>query len=81
VLSSTEVLTVEADILLANILANPLIGLAPLFAKRVKSGGMAVLSGILQEQQDAVLDAYRKDFGVIGRAQNEQWMRLELKRN
>ena len=80
ILYSDKPLTVEADVLLANILANPLISLAPLFAQRVKSGGIAVLSGILQEQQSAVLNAYRGNFELLSSAQNEDWIRLELKR-
>jgi ribosomal protein L11 methyltransferase len=80
VLSTDEALTVDADVLLANILANPLITLAPLFAERVKQGGIAVLSGILAEQQSAVLDAYRSHFKLLSSAQNEHWVRLELKR-
>lgn len=80
VLSTDDPLTVDADVLLANILANPLIALAPLFAERVKKGGIAVLSGILAEQQTSVVDAYRSHFELLSSAQNEHWVRLELKR-
>ena len=40
----------KTDILLANILAEPLLELAPIFAERVATGGRVVLSGILQSQ-------------------------------
>ncbi|MGD8567695.1 MAG: 50S ribosomal protein L11 methyltransferase [Gammaproteobacteria bacterium] len=80
ILSTTEALTIDADVLLANILANPLITLAPLFAERVKHGGIAVLSGILLEQQADVLNAYQRHFELLSSAQNEHWVRLELKR-
>jgi ribosomal protein L11 methyltransferase len=48
----------QADILIANILASPLIELAPLFAKLLKPGGLLVLSGILAEQVATVSAAY-----------------------
>jgi ribosomal protein L11 methyltransferase len=46
------------DLLLANILANPLIQLAPRLAALVRPGGQLLLSGILAEQADAVMAAY-----------------------
>lgn len=48
----------EADLVIANILANPLISLAPTLANMTKAGGQIVLSGILKEQVDAVSKAY-----------------------
>lgn len=47
------------DVVVANILANPLIDHARLIAGRVKSGGTLALSGILSGQVDDVADAYR----------------------
>ena len=46
------------DLLLANILANPLIELAPRLAGLVRPGGRLLLSGILAEQADSVMAAY-----------------------
>ncbi|WP_136064260.1 50S ribosomal protein L11 methyltransferase [Modicisalibacter radicis] len=46
-------------IVLANILAGPLVELAPTIAGHVEAGGRLVLSGILAHQADEVLDAYR----------------------
>jgi ribosomal protein L11 methyltransferase len=46
------------DIVVANILAGPLISLAEPIACHVKSGCMLALSGILSEQVDEVLTAY-----------------------
>ena len=48
----------EADVVVANILANPLISLAPLLVHSVRPGGRIGLSGILREQADAVQQAY-----------------------
>ena len=44
------------DVVVANILANPLIALAPALARRLRRGGRIVLSGILDAQADAVID-------------------------
>lgn len=81
VLPAGESLPVKADILLANILANPLISLATLFSEIVKPAGIAVLSGILVEQQSSVLEAYTSRFTLLSSAQNEEWARLDLQRN
>jgi ribosomal protein L11 methyltransferase len=46
------------DLILANILADPLIELAPALAQRLAPGGFAVLSGLLDRQAEAVTRAY-----------------------
>ena len=48
------------DIVVANILANPLVVLAPSLARRVAPGGHMVLSGILDRQAAEVIAAYRR---------------------
>lgn len=65
-----------ADLLLANILANPLIELAPHFAALLRPGAGLVLSGILAEQAASVAAAYRGAFTLTPAAQREDWMRL-----
>lgn len=72
---------IAADLLLANILANPLIGLAPRFAGLVRPGGGLVLSGILAEQAAGVSAAYAQDFAMWPAVQREDWVRLEGARN
>ena len=47
------------DIVLANILSNPLKLLAPALLSRVAAGGALVLSGVLDRQADEIIDAYR----------------------
>lgn len=49
------------EIVLANILAGPLVELAPTIAGHVAPGGRLALSGILEHQADEVLDAYRAE--------------------
>ena len=80
ILAAGEPLSKKADVLLANILANPLISLATLFSKIIKPNGMAILSGILAEQQSSVIEAYTSYFKLISSAQNEDWVRLDLQR-
>jgi ribosomal protein L11 methyltransferase len=46
------------DIVLANILSQPLKVLAPLLAGRVKPGGALLMSGILERQAQEIIDAY-----------------------
>lgn len=50
------------DLVVANILTNPLRMLAPLLADAAKQGGQIVLSGILQEQADDVMAIYQQWF-------------------
>jgi ribosomal protein L11 methyltransferase len=52
------------DLLIANILAGPLIELAPHFAKAVAPGGRIVLAGLLDTQADSVIRAYEEQ-GLI----------------
>jgi len=48
------------DLIIANILAGPLMGLAPDFAKSLAPGGTVILAGLLDTQADAVVAAYEK---------------------
>jgi ribosomal protein L11 methyltransferase len=68
---------VAADVLVANILANPLIELAPKLRNVTKSGGRLALSGILRAQVPAVAAAYAPAFAVAAPAFKEDWARLE----
>ncbi len=54
----------QVDILIANILAQPIISLAAKFHSFVKPGGMIVLSGILTEQMTSVISAYH-DYAAL----------------
>ncbi len=47
------------DLIIANILAGPLIELAPDFAKRLVPGGLIVLAGLLNAQAESVMLAYK----------------------
>jgi ribosomal protein L11 methyltransferase len=66
----------HADVLLANILAGPLIALAPRFAELVRPGGRVALSGILEAQTEEVARAYRRWFAVGAALAREGWVRI-----
>ncbi|WP_311946461.1 50S ribosomal protein L11 methyltransferase [Halomonas piscis] len=64
-------------VVVANILAGPLVELAPAVAGRVAAGGRLALSGILEHQADEVLDAYRAQGLIMDEpAHREGWVRL-----
>jgi len=65
-----------ADVLVANILAKPLIDLAPYLATLVKTSGRIALSGILKEQADDVLQAYSPLFDIKIFKQHDDWVCL-----
>ena len=66
----------QYDIVVANILTNPLKGMAPLLAGRVRAGGQIVLSGILAEQAEEVMTVYREWFHFAPPEVDEGWVRL-----
>ncbi len=69
------------DLLLANILAEPLIALAPRFASLVRPRGGVLLSGILGAQADAVASAFAPWFDMRTCATRNDWVCLEGARN
>lgn len=64
------------DVVLANILAGPLIQLAPLLSASLKPGGYLVLAGLLEEQAAAVMAAYEPAVTFLPSAHHEGWWRL-----
>lgn len=65
--------TWPADLVLANILAGPLVELAPELTARVKPGGYLCLSGLLDEQIPAVQAAYQDAFDFDPPRTREGW--------
>ena len=66
----------QADFLLANILAEPLHELADQFATMLKPEGKIVLSGILEEQTESLLARYERWFSLDKPATEDGWVRL-----
>ena len=66
------------DLLIANILAGPLVELAPAFAKAVGPGATLILAGLLDTQADTVIAAYEAQrMRVVERGEGE-WCVLVL---
>jgi ribosomal protein L11 methyltransferase len=63
-----------ADVVLANILAGPLLELAPRLGASVRPGGWLVLSGILEEQAEEVENAYSREFRGIETKIMDGWV-------
>ncbi|BEV00324.1 50S ribosomal protein L11 methyltransferase [Novosphingobium olei] len=69
------------DLLIANILAGPLVELAPEFAAAVAPGGSVLLAGLLETQEAAVRAAYRKaGLRLAARMVRGDWSILWLRR-
>lgn len=66
-----------ADLVLANILAGPLVQLAPVLTAHVRPGGALVLSGILREQAEEVRAAYAEHFDLAPTTEKEGWVRID----
>jgi ribosomal protein L11 methyltransferase len=64
------------DVVVANILTNPLKALMPLLAGRVRPGGRIALSGILAAQAEEVLAVYGQAFDIRLAALDEGWALL-----
>lgn len=71
------------DLVLANILAGPLIELAPSLSAVLRDGGTLVLAGLLDRQEESVANAYRSHgLRLAGRSAIGNWPVLRLvKRN
>ena len=69
------------DLLIANILAGPLVELAPDFAAAIPPRGNLLLAGLLATQERAVRAAYRREgFHIVSRLVNGDWSILWLRR-
>ena len=68
------------DLVVANILANPLIALEPAIAARVRSGGRIALSGILEHQAAELIAAYAPNFDCSVALTEEGWALIEGRR-
>lgn len=69
---------IQADLILANIIVNPLIELMPVFLSHLKPGGSLILSGILKEQEQYLLSHIPTHFIHRATTQHEDWIRVDL---
>lgn len=68
------------DVIVANILAGPLMQLAPQLSAALGTNAHIVLSGLLQHQAAEVAAAYAKSCGPMQQEQREEWVRLHGQR-
>jgi ribosomal protein L11 methyltransferase len=71
-----EIAAVRADVVVANILATPLIELAAEIGEKVRAGGRLALSGILAAQVESVRAAYVSQFDFSPPVLREEWALL-----
>jgi len=67
----------QADVVLANILAKPLIDMSEQISSLVAPSGQLILSGILHEQAESVMSAYQQHIAFNAPVQQEDWIRLD----
>jgi ribosomal protein L11 methyltransferase len=68
-----EVPELKVDVMIANILAGPLIALAPRLVESLRPGGALAVSGVLAEQVDAVRAAYSERIALAPTRLREDW--------
>jgi ribosomal protein L11 methyltransferase len=68
--------TLEADLVMANILASPLKELSNVITQYCKVGGSLIMSGILEEQAESVTNHYESNFDFAPISQQQEWVRL-----
>ena len=66
----------QADVVVANILAGPLRELAPLISVLPVQGGLLGLSGVLASQAESVCEAYQDLFSLDPVVEKEEWCRI-----
>ncbi|MDX2072854.1 MAG: 50S ribosomal protein L11 methyltransferase [Alphaproteobacteria bacterium] len=69
----------ECDLIIANILARPLVMFSHALARTLKPGGYAILSGLLSDQEAMVFSAHRRQgLRLVKRLSHEGWCTLLL---
>ncbi|HEX9953776.1 MAG TPA: 50S ribosomal protein L11 methyltransferase [Allosphingosinicella sp.] len=69
------------DLIIANILAPPLIEMAPSVSKALASGGRLILAGLLDHQAESVAAAYRRHgLMLAGRVEHGEWPTLIMRK-
>ena len=68
--------TIEVNLLMANILANPLIELAPKFKNILSEKGSLILSGIICDQAEKVIAAYSDNINFLEPNLRDEWVMI-----
>jgi len=67
---------IQADVLVANILAGPLMELAPRLTGLITPQGSIALSGILAKQTTDILSFYDSHFSLSPPKQDGDWIQI-----
>jgi len=78
VVSSASLADIKADLLIANILSNPLMILRDKFIELIKSNGKIVISGIMKKQLQEVLNHYEEFCNIVAIKERNKWCLIEL---
>ena len=70
-------ITKKADIIIANILINPLIALKSNFLNLLNDSGKLVMSGLLTEQSSQIIEHYESDFIITGKKEIDDWCLIQ----
>lgn len=69
------------DLIVANILAKPLIAMAPAIANATQPGGTIILAGVMHGQAEPVITAYRRQrYRLAERLERGEWSILKLRK-
>jgi len=68
------------DLVVANILAGPLVNLAPTLASLLAPGGQLLLAGLLEDQASQVIDAYANQVPLKIAGRGDGWVLLSGQR-
>ncbi len=80
IVNTDDIKSARADIIVANILANPLITLMPVLTELLLPKGKLILSGILTDDAARVADAYQNYFTKIDIKQKDEWVLIEFQK-
>ena len=69
------------DLILVNILAHVIIGLAPAISTRLAPGGTVIAAGLIDTQEQHVAESFQAvGLRIVGRAQEKDWVSLIARR-
>lgn len=72
---------ISADVVVANILAGPLVELSPTLSALAKPGGLLALSGLIASQATVISDCYQQWFSLAPPAEKDGWICLSGQRH
>ena len=78
IVSPDSLADTEADLLIANILSNPLMTLRDKFIELIKSNGRIVISGIMNKQLQEVVKHYEEFCNIVDIKERNKWCLIEL---